>query len=243
MDKKKVFVIIPTFNEVENIGILLDRLKVLATAIDIYDWSFVVVDDDSPDGTAKFVLSKSLPNVFVIKRKFNKGRGASGVEGFRFALKNDADVILEMDADLSHNPVFIPRLINALNDYDVVLGSRYVKGGFESGRKFRRRILSRLANSYISLIFFINIKDCNSGFRAFRKEVFDKLDLDEVQATGPDIVQEILFRVKLLGFRIGEVPVIFLERVRGKSTLTFKKIVKGYFGVLKLRWKRIKGDL
>jgi len=239
---KTVWVVIPTFNEVENIELLVTSIRGLVMP---YTVRVLVVDDNSPDKTWEVAqkLAVKHADVFCMRRLINRGRGCSGVDGFRFALQQGADVLLEMDADFSHDPKFIPALLAGLNNYDLVLGSRKAKGGREDGRPFYRTVITFFANLYIRIVLWLPVKDCNSGFRAFKKQVFDKVCLRRVKARGPNIIQELLFKTHKAGFRIGEIGVVFKERERGTSSLTFKKVLLGYVTVLKLRWLSWRGNL
>lgn len=239
---KKLFIVVPTWNESENIELLVETLRNLVIP---YDVNILIVDDNSPDKTWERgeQLSDKYDNVFCMRRLINKGRGLAGVAGFNFALQNGADLILEMDADFSHNPCFIPKLLEATEKYDLVLGSRRAVGGAELNRPFYRTVITFFANLYIRILLRVPVKDCNSGFRVFNSKIFNKVDLNKVRAKGPDIVQELLFKVHRAGFSIGEVGVIFKERERGNSSLTFKKVLNGYIAVLRLRWIAWRGKI
>jgi len=230
---KKVMIMIPTYNESDNITQLIGEIHKHLPQAEI-----VVVDDDSPDKTWQIVdeMSKDDKKLHLIRRTKNKGRGFAGIDGFKYCLKKGADIIVEMDADFSHHPRYLPRLINALEECDVVLGSRFVRSRKEhSNRPLYRKLITRLANFYIRLFLGVPVRDCNSGYRVFRREVLEAIDLDSFMSKGPSIVQEVLYKVYLKGFRIKEVPVYFTDRIRGSSSLTFSKVLAGYFMVLKLR--------
>ncbi|MBI4439683.1 polyprenol monophosphomannose synthase [Candidatus Woesearchaeota archaeon] len=234
----KTFVMIPTYNEAKNIRQLLNELLQ-------YPVEVVVVDDNSPDGTAgivKEVMSASH-KVHLLLRAQNRGRGNAGKDGYIYCLEHGADYILEMDADFSHDPNYVPKLIDAMEDADVVLGSRRVEGGSEEGRKFFRRMLTMAANVYIRLLLGLKVRDCNSGFRCFRRNVLESIDVKRIFSTGPDIVQEVLFKAHLKGFKIKEVPIVFRERTRGESKLGWRHLWRGYLMVLKLKYLQIIGGL
>jgi dolichol-phosphate mannosyltransferase len=234
--KKKVIIMIPTYEESENIKDLILSILLIDDVLDNYDCEIIVVDDNSPDGTAQIVKSINDGRVSVMVRdKDERGRGLAGRDGLCYALNAKADCIIEMDADFSHHPIFIPRLLNKLEHADLVLGSRYVKGGFEFGRPWYRRAITIMANFYIRSLFFINIRDCNSGFRGYNRAVLEAINPKTLNSKGPAIVQEILFRARK--YHIAEVPIVFKERSKGESTLTFKKVLEGYIGVLKLRFR------
>jgi len=231
----KTFVIIPTYNEKENIK---DLIKAIF-ALKIPNLEILVVDDNSPDGTWKIV--KDMKKVHLILRKTNRGRGYAGRGGFKYALKNKADYIIEMDGDFSHDPRYIPFLLKEIKNSDVVLGSRLVKGGKDIGRGYLRRLITKIANLYIRLILGIKVKDCNSGYRCFRSGVLKAINPDKIKAKGPDIIQEVLFKASLKGFRIKEVPIEFVDRKKGKSKLGINQLAKGYWVILKLKLMHLFG--
>ena len=235
----KTYVMIPTYNEKENIANLIRKILELK----IKSLHIVVVDDSSPDGTWKIVeeISKKEKNVHLLLRKKGRGRGSAGRDGFIYCLKNGADVIIEMDADMSHDPKYIPLMIRELNNADLVLGSRRLKGSMEIGRGFLRRFVTWGANLYITLMLGIKVKDCNSGFRCFKRKVLEAINLEKLESKGPAIVQEVLFKAHLKGFRIKEIPITFINRTKGKSKLGLKQLAAGYFMVLKLKVKHLFG--
>ena len=237
----KTFVMIPTYNEKENIRNLIDKILKLK----IKNLHIVVADDNSPDGTWKIVqeISKRNKNVHLLLRKKDKGRGAAGKDGFIYCLKNGADVVVEMDADMSHDPKYIPSLINELKNSDLVLGSRRIKGSKEIGRSLARRVITYLANLYIRLILGLKVKDCNSGFRCFKRKVLEQINLQKLESKGPAIVQEVLFKAHLKGFKIREIPITFVNRTKGHSKLGIPQIAAGYFMVLKLKIQHLFGLL
>jgi len=229
-----IMVTLPTYNESANILPLIDEL--LAVQNDI---SVVVIDDDSPDGTHRLVRErqKKDPRVHLIHRTGERGRGTAGAAGFKYAVAQAADLIVEMDADFSHHPRFLPALLNAAQDADVVIGSRLMAGGGETGRTFIRRIITHLANSYIRLVLGLKVRDCTSGYRVFRRAVLEAIQLDTLTAKGPAIVQEVLFRCRQHGFRMVEVPIVFEERRRGKSTFNWRIMLTGLWSMLKFRFR------
>ena len=160
---------IPTYNEKENIGNLINSILNLK----MKNLHIVVADDNSPDGTWKIVqeISKKKKNVHLLLRKTDKGRGSGGRDGFIYCLNHGADIIVEMDADMSHDPKYIPLMIKELKNADIILGSRRLKGSKEIGRSSMRRLITYLANLYISIVLGLRVKDCNSGFRCFTKDI------------------------------------------------------------------------
>ena len=235
----KTFVMIPTYNEKENIRNLIDKILKLK----IKNLHIVVADDNSPDGTWKLVqeISRKNKNVHLLLRKKDKGRGAAGKDGFIYCLKHGADAIVEMDADMSHDPKYIPKMIEELKNADLVLGSRRVKGSKEIGRGLLRRFVTFGANLYIRLLLGIKVKDCNSGFRCFKRKVLEGIKAENLQSKGPAIVQEVLFKAHLKGFKIKEMPITFVNRTKGKSKLGIPQLAAGYFMVLKLKMQHLLG--
>ena len=239
--KMKAFVMIPTYNEKENIGQLISRIFNL----NIKNLHVVVADDNSPDGTWKIVreISKKNKNAHLLLRKKNKGRGSAGRDGFDYCLKHGAEIIVEMDADMSHDPKYIPLMIHELKNSDLVLGSRMVKGSGEVGRSKFRRFVTTIANIYIRFMLGLKVKDCNSGFRCFKRSVLEKIKIKNLESKGPAIVQEVLFKVHLNGFKIKEIPITFVDRTKGKSKLGIAQLISGYFMVLKLKMLSMLGRL
>ena len=234
-----IYVIIPTYNEKENITNLINEILKL----DIKNLHILVVDDFSPDGTWKIVeeISKKKKNVHLLLRKIKRGRGYAGKDAFIYCLKNKADIIIEMDADFSHDPKYIPLMLKEIKNYDLVLGSRRVKGAKEVGRGIIRRIITYLANLYIRLILGLKVKDCNSGFKCFRRDILEEINPKKIESKGPAIIQEVLFKAHLKGFRIKEIPITFVNRKKGKSKLGISQLAAGYFMVLKLKIQHLFG--
>ena len=228
---------IPTYNEKENIAILINKILNLK----IKNLNIVVADDNSPDGTWRIVqkISKNKKNVHLLLRKTKRGRGYAGKDGFVYCLKHNADVIIEMDADLSHDPKYIPLMLKELDSADLVLGSRRVKGSNEIGRGIIRRAITYFANLYIRLLLGLKVKDCNSGYRCFKREVLEKISPEKLESKGPAIIQEVLFKAYLKGFKIKEIPITFVNRIKGSSKLGVKQLAIGYFMVLKLKMQHI----
>lgn len=237
----KSIVLVPTLNESENVPSLLEAIG----ALEIADLEVIVVDDASPDGTAdrvrEFRATDPVRNDFasVLVRTGPAGRGHAGREGYLEALDRGADLILEMDADFSHDPRYLPDLIAGAEALDVVLGSRFVPGGLDKDRALWRRVLTRAANFYIRVLFRIDVHDANSGFRCFRREALLAIDPLSLNSPGPAIVQEVLFRAGRLGLAVGETPVVFIDRLHGDSKLGWPELWDGYWTALRL-WARHK---
>jgi len=218
--KQKAVVMIPTYNERENIEDLIK--EILALDVDM-DLSVVVADDNSPDGTGEIVqkMAESDNRVYALIRKKRRGRGAGGIDGFKEALKLSPDYVVEMDGDFSHQPKHIPTLLDACKDYDLVIGSRFVKGGKDQNRNVVRRIITYFVRVFIRHKFHIPVRDVSSGFRCFKRKVLEEIDLDDLISVNPSIVLEILYKAHLLDFTIKEVPIEFIDRTRGKTKLNF----------------------
>ena len=237
----KTFVMIPTYNERENIKNLIDKILKLR----IKNLHIAVVDDNSPDGTWRIVhgISQTKKNVHLLLRKKDKGRGYAGRDGFVYCLKHGADVVVEMDADMSHDPKYIPEMLKEIKNYDIVLGSRRAAGAREIGRGLFRRFVTYGANLYIRLMLGIKARDCNSGFRCFTRNIMEKIQPEKLESKGPSIVQEVLFKAHLKNARIKEIPITFVDRTKGASKLGIPQLAAGYFMVLKLKMLSITGRI
>lgn len=218
--KKKVVIMIPTYNERDNIIPLIQEILNLNNR---YDFMVLIVDDNSPDGTGIIVqeMFSQDQRVKTLIRMKRRGRGSAGIDGFKAAVALKPDFIIEMDGDFSHHPREIPRLLSAAEYADIVIGSRFVKDGKDSERNLLRRLITFLVRFYIRHSFKIPIKDVSSGFRCFRRQALEKLDLDDLISVGPSIVLEVLYKAHLLGLKITEVPITFRDRARGKTKLNF----------------------
>ena len=230
-----ILAMLPTYNEAENIKPLMEEILALRS-----DMEIVVIDDNSPDGTWRIVgeMAAQNPRIHLIHRKNERGRGSASVVGFAFALKCGADFVVEMDADFSHQPRFIPALLKAAEHADLVIGSRLIAGGGETGRSPIRTLITHLANLYIRLMLGIKTKDCTSGYRVFRRAVIEGLKPETLNSKGPAIVQETLWRCRQNRVRIAEVPILFEERRSGKSTFNSKIMFAGLWAVFKLRFQK-----
>jgi len=237
----KTFVMIPTYNEKENIKALIDKIL----SLKIKNLHIVVADDNSPDGTWKIVkeISKNKKNIHLLLRKKDRGRGFAGRDGFIYCLKNKADIVIEMDADMSHDPKYIPLMLKEVKNADLILGSRRVKGSKEIGRGVIRQLITYLANLYIRLLLGLKVKDCNSGYRCFKRKVLEKINLSKIEAKGPSIVQEVLFKTHLNRFKIKEIPITFVDREKGQSKLGIKQLASGYFMVSRLKFLKLIGEI
>ncbi|HKI79990.1 MAG TPA: polyprenol monophosphomannose synthase [Ignavibacteriaceae bacterium] len=239
---EKSLIIIPTYNEQENITTLipdiLNRYKNL-------DLDILVVDDNSPDGTAKLVqeLAASNPRIKILSRPNKMGLGTAYITGFKYALENSYDYIFEMDADYSHDPKEIKNFLKAIKKYDLVLGSRYVKGVNVVNWPMRRLLLSYFANYYTRIITGLPICDTTGGFKCFNRKVLEAINLDEVKSNGYTFQIEMTFKAWKKGFKIGEIPIIFIDRTAGHSKMSRKIVYEAIFMVWKLRIRSLLGLL
>ena len=216
-------VIVPTYNEHDNLPLLPDQL------LQIDGLRILVVDDSSPDGTGRVAdeyAAAHRARVQVLHRTGARGLGLSYIDGMYIALRTDATHIIQMDADLSHNPTDIPRLLDATERAEFAIGSRYVPGGRIENWPARRRMLSAFANRYIRAITRLTIQDCTSGFRCWRREALERLPLASITSNGYAFIVELAWEASKAGFRCGEVPITFVERRKGASKLTGRVIAE-----------------
>ncbi len=231
----RTLAVTPTYNEIENIEILITTFIDATQDIDI-----LIVDDESPDGTASAAekLKETEPRVHVIRRTGKHGLGLAYIEGFKWALEHGYDAVFSMDADLSHDPYDIPRLASLLEECDVVVGSRYVGGRVSViNWPISRLILSVLAGKYVRLITGLRLSDPTSGFRGFRAEVLRAIQLHTIQSNGYSFQVETLYRAKRCGFKITEAPIVFTERRKGKSKMSIPIILEAAIMPWRLRLK------
>ena len=225
----KTLVIVPTYNERENVDALMARfLEGVDDSVHL-----LVIDDSSPDGTAAVVriLATARSGIFVIDRPGKQGLASAYVTGFRWALERDYDAVVEMDADLSHDPAVVPALIAALGDADLVIGSRYVEGGRLVNWSRFRELLSKAGNVYARAWLGFDVRDSTSGFRAYRCETLAALDLETVRAEGYSFQIEMAYRIHRKGGRIAEIPITFTERSHGRSKLSRRIVVEALWRV------------
>ncbi|MCX7875238.1 MAG: polyprenol monophosphomannose synthase [Melioribacteraceae bacterium] len=236
----KSIVIIPTYNEVHNIK------ELIRVIVNMYpDINILVVDDNSPDGTANYVkeLSEKDSRIFLIKREGKLGLGTAYVEGFKFMLKNNYDVAIQMDADFSHDPKEIKNFLDKINDYDWIIGSRYINGVRVINWPIRRLLLSYFANYYSRIVTGMPIKDGTGGYKCFSRKVLESINLDNVKSNGYSFQIEMNFKAFKKGFRYLEYPITFIDRVQGTSKMSKKIVREAIFMVWKLRFKSMFGIL
>lgn len=218
----RALVIIPTYDEMDNIPKLIPQVLDKDERVDL-----LVVDDNSPDGTGSYVeeLSKSNSRIHVLRRPKKNGLGTAYCDGFKYALSKNYSFVFEMDADFSHDPKEIPNFLKAIEDADLVLGSRYISGVNVINWPMRRLLLSYFANYYSRLVTGLKIADATGGFKCFRREVLQAIDLDKIKSNGYAFQIEMSFKAYKKGFRIKEIPIIFYDRTAGLSKMS-KKIVR-----------------
>ena len=236
----KKIVIIPTFNEKENIAAIIHAVIVLGN-----QYHVLVVDDGSPDGTANIVkgLMQAHPDkIFIQERKGKLGLGTAYIHGFKWALEHQYDYIFEMDADFSHNPLDLDRLLSACeNGSDVAIGSRYVKGGATENWPLDRLIYSKGGSLYTRIITGMPVKDPTAGFMCYKQKVLAAMNLDQIQFIGYAFQIEMKFASWRLGFKIKEVPITFTDRKIGVSKMSKGIIKEAVFGVLSMQWLSFTG--
>jgi len=236
----KVLVIIPTYNESDNILKTIELVFDSAPKVDV-----LVVDDNSPDKTGNLVkkLMKTEKRVNLLAREKKEGLGTAYVAGFKYALERDYERIIEMDADLSHDPAEIPNFIEASKKADVVVGSRYLNGANVVHWPIRRLILSYSANIYSRIITGVPLHDTTSGFKCFRREVLEAVDLDAVHSGGYAFQLEMNFRAYCKGFKLSEIPIIFTDRTLGRSKMNFSIMLEAAKVVWQLKYQHLTGKL
>jgi dolichol-phosphate mannosyltransferase len=230
---EKSLIIIPTYNERENIANIFEALL----ALRINDLNILIVDDNSPDGTAEVVeqyIKRNYP-VSIIKRSSKMGLGTAYIKGFKYALEKDYDYIFEMDADLSHDPKEIPNFLKAIKNADLVIGSRYLTGVNVINWPLLRLFISVMANKYSRIISGLPIHDCTSGFKCFRRSVLGSIPLDEISSSGYAFQIEMNYKTWKRGFKISEIPIVFYDRTVGSSKMSKKIIIEAIFIVWKLK--------
>ncbi|HEX74230.1 MAG TPA: polyprenol monophosphomannose synthase [Dehalococcoidia bacterium] len=241
----RVSVVLPTYNERENIELMVNAILDLehtpaAKNLRLQKMQIVIVDDNSPDGTGEIAdkLADKHPDKTYVIHRTERGRGSAGIAGFEYALTQDVDYIIEMDADFSHEPSDIPRFLTEAEQYDIVIGSRYIPGGKSGSRSFTRHLVSRGADLYTRLVLGIDIKDCHGGYRCYRKQVLSYLNFDGFYSRGYSITIESLYKLLRNGCSYKEIPIVFRERCRGTSKFSIKDVLDYARIVWRLRWNR-----
>jgi dolichol-phosphate mannosyltransferase len=231
-----IWVILPTYNEAENIDSItravVERLETLTPTFTV-----LVVDDASPDGTGDIAdrLAAELPAVEVLHRPAKEGLGQAYLAGFDVALRGGADLVIEMDADFSHDPAYLPGMVAAAADADVVLGSRYVPGGRVEDWGPLRRLISRGGGAYARLVLRVSVRDLTGGFKCIRREVLEAIDLPTLRAQGYVFQIEVTHRAVLAGFRVRELPIVFRDRRHGRSKMSLRIAIEAMWLVPRIR--------
>jgi len=225
-------VVVPTYNERDNIERLVADILAQDEGIEV-----LVVDDDSPDGTGEIVdrMATGNPRLHAHHRPGKLGLGSAYCDGFRLALDKGAEYIVEMDADFSHDPAMLPVFFEKMKDFDLVIGSRYLNGVSVVNWPLRRLMLSYFANVYTRFITGLKISDCTGGFKCFRRTVLESIDLSRIKSDGYSFQIEMNYRCVENGFRIGEIPIIFVDRHAGSSKMSRKIVREAVFIVWKLK--------
>lgn len=235
-DQPRTALVLPTYNECENLPLLVAAVQALPEPIRI-----VIVDDNSPDGTGAVAdrLAEAGRAVQVIHRAGKLGLGTAYTTGFQVALAQGAERILTMDADFSHDPQYLPELLAASRRFDLVIGSRYIPGGGVRDWGPERRALSRGANMVAHRVLGLKARDCTAGFRCYRRVVLETINPATIRADGYSYLIEMLFRCQRAGFSIGEIPIIFVDRRLGRSKISQRELAKAALTVLRLGYRRL----
>jgi len=238
---KKTLIIIPTYNEADNIKSIISKI----IKLNVPDLGILVVDDNSPDGTGKIVakICEKDSRIQLIEREEKLGLGTAYVAGFKYAIKEGFDYIFEIDADFSHNPDEIPKFLEKAKSYDLIIGSRYIAGVNVVNWPLSRLLLSLGANWYARIITGLPVHDCTGGYRCFRRAVLESIDLDEIHSDGYSFQIEMTFKVWKKNFRILELPIVFTDRVKGNSKMTRKIMREAAWIVWKLRFLSLTGKI
>ncbi len=236
----KALVITPTYNEAQNVTRLIEEVLQQDPSVEI-----LIVDDGSPDGTAMLVqeILQNNPRVHLLQRPQKMGLGTAYVAGFKYAIENKFDYVFEMDADFSHNPEKIPVFLEYIREYDLVIGSRYIQGVNVVNWPMKRLLLSYFANIYTRIITGMPVKDATGGYKCYRREVLESINLDEIKSNGYAFQIEISFKAFKKGFRLFEMPITFVDRNAGVSKMSKKIVYEAVFMVWKLKYRSIFNQL
>lgn len=229
----RVLVMVPTYNERGNVAALVSEIF----ALNVPGLEILIVDDESPDGTAELVkeLARARPGLRLLRRPPPAGRGLAGRDGYLYGLECGASFLIEMDGDLSHSPRYIPVLLGAMSDCDLALGSRLAPGGGDRERPLYRRLLTVFGNGYARLLLGLSVADVNSGYRCFSRKALEAISPATLKSTGPSIVHETLYRAARACLQVREVPIEFVDRKSGSSKLGVRLVLAGWLAILKLR--------
>ncbi len=236
----KALIIIPTYNEKENIKDITSAVLALP-----HDFEVLIVDDNSPDSTGDIAdrLSENDPRIHVLHRAEKQGLGPAYIAGFRWGLSREYDLFFEMDADFSHRPDYLNDFMEAIKDTDLVLGSRYISGVNVINWPLGRLLISYFANRYSQLVTGLPVRDATGGFKCFRRKVLESIDLDMVKSTGYAFQIEMSMRAASKGFIVREIPIVFYDRSKGTSKMSFRIAWEAAYMVWKLRFLKLLGKL
>ncbi len=231
----KTLIIIPTYNELDNVRPLLQEIFSYVPNIDI-----LIVDDNSPDGTGQLAdeISGENLHVHVLHRAGKLGLGTAYIAGFKYAIERNYDAAFEMDADFSHDPRYLPDFLEAIENADLVIGSRYIPGGDTPNWSLLRRFISAGGNLFARFMLGIPVHDCTAGFRCYRRKVLESIDLDSIQAQGYAFQVELAYRTTRQGFKVVETPIVFMDRRVGKSKMSSTIFFEGFLWVLRTRFSK-----
>ncbi len=237
----RVLVIVPTYNERDNVPKIVPLALAQDARIDI-----LVIDDNSPDGTGAIAdeIARVEPRVSVLHRPGKLGLGTAYLAGFRWGIEHRYDLLLQMDADFSHDPSHLPQFLDAARQYDVVLGSRYLEGRVTIVNwPIKRLLLSYYANVYARIVTGLPLWDATGGYKCFRRQVLEAIPLERVESQGYSFQIEMSFRAWRRGFKLGEIPIVFVDRTLGESKMSKRIVREAVFKVWKLRWLQVRGKL
>jgi len=231
----KTLIIIPTYNELENLPPLLKDIFSNAPTTDI-----LIVDDNSPDGTGELADKMSVedPRVHVLHRSGKLGLGTAYIAGFKYAIAHGYDAAFEMDADFSHDPCHLPAFLKEIEHADLVIGSRYIPGGSTPNWSLSRRLISGCGNIFARVVLNMPVRDCTAGFRCYRREVLERIGLDTIRSQGYGFQVEMAYRVQKMGFKIVETPIVFMDRRVGKSKMSRAIVFEAFTFVLRARFSK-----
>jgi dolichol-phosphate mannosyltransferase len=238
--ESRILVIIPTYNELDNLQKLLPELKENYPELDV-----LIVDDNSPDGTAKYVktIQEDDSRIYLIERRGKMGLGTAYVEGFNFMLMNGYEYAFQMDADYSHDPKEVKNFLNAIKDNDLVIGSRYISGVNVVNWPMKRLLLSYYANKYTKFVTGMPLADSTGGYKCFRRKVLESIDLTRIKSNGYSFQIEMNYKAWKAGFRIKEIPIVFVDRIKGHSKMSKRIVREAVLMVWKLRLRSLLGKL
>lgn len=231
-NNRRALIVIPTYNEAENIRNLIIAINELKLDVRL---DVLVVDDNSSDGTSDLVKSLNLSNVFVLDRESKLGLGTAYIAGFKYAIEKKYDYVFEMDADFSHDPESIPELLQKISDYDLVIGSRYINGIAVVNWPLRRLMISMGASVYTRIITWLPVKDVTAGFMCYRVNSLKQINLDKIHSNGYSFQIEMKYRMWKRGFKLIEIPIVFIDRRAGVSKMSRRIVYEASFIVWKLR--------